>query len=283
MIDPRSSPARAALGAAGVAALLHAGPGVVSWRQMRCWLLPRLSGVGAEDHVALTFDDGPDPDSTPVFLDELDRLGVRATFFCLGQQVRRDRALVAEVVARGHELGVHGDAHTNHLRRPATWTVPDLRRARDLVAEAGGVAPRWCRPPYGALSASSLVAARCAGLQLVLWTSWGRDWRPEATPETVVHDVARTWHGGATVLLHDSDITSAPGCWRTALAALAPLVERWRAAGLQVGTLGEHGIGAHPRGCRRVGGPAPPTPHDDLARHLPARARAGHPGQWPQR
>jgi peptidoglycan/xylan/chitin deacetylase (PgdA/CDA1 family) len=265
-VIPTRSTARAAVGLAAVAGVVHAGPGVVSWRQMRCRLLPRLSGVGHTGHVALTFDDGPDPDSTPAFLDELDRLGVRATFFCLGQQVRRDRGLVAEVVARGHELGVHGDAHTNHLRRPATWTVPDLCRARDLVADAGGVEPRWCRPPYGALSASSLVAARAAGLQLVLWTSWGRDWRPDATPESVTEDVVRTGYPGATVLLHDSDITSAPGCWRTALAALAPLAGRWHADGLVVGTLGEHGIGAArraaPVGAAPAAGKVGSTPGD---------------------
>lgn len=209
---------------------------------MRCRVLPALSGVGRADHVALTFDDGPDPVSTPAFLDALDDLGWQATFFCLGSQVRRAPALTREIVVRGHELGVHGDVHTSHLRRAATWTVPDLLRARDLVARVSGTPPRWFRPPYGALSASSLVAARRSGLRPVLWTSWGRDWRDEATPDTVIEDLARTWHWGATVLLHDSDITSAPGCWRAALGALEPLSRRWADLGLTVGTLGDHGL-----------------------------------------
>jgi len=244
--SPRLGPVRLAKVTAGVVAagsVVHLAPGLVSWRAMRCRVFPTLSGVGTTHHVALTFDDGPDPVSTPAFLDMLDKLGWRATFFCLGQQVRRDPGMTREVVARGHELGVHGDVHTSHLRRPVTWTVRDLVRARDLVAEVSGIEPQWFRPPYGAVAASSLVAARRARLRTVLWTSWGRDWRARATPQTVVADLERTWYPGATVLLHDSDITSAPGCWRSALGALDLLSELWAERGLTVGPLGEHGVG----------------------------------------
>jgi peptidoglycan-N-acetylglucosamine deacetylase len=236
--------------------LVHLLPGVATLRRVRCLAMPALSGVGTHNHVALTFDDGPDPASTPAFLDALDALdampasdepeaagGLKATFFLLGEQVSRHPDLAAEVVRRGHEIGVHGFAHRNHLAHSARWTSDDLRRAIATIGEATGAAPRWFRPPYGALSASSLVAARRAGLPTVLWTTWGRDWRAEATAQTVVHDIAATWRSGATVLLHDSDITSAPRSWRAALAALPILAERWSAAGLTVGTLEAHGIG----------------------------------------
>lgn len=226
--------------AAGVFA--HLVPGVVAWRSARSLLLPRLAGVGDQRHVALTFDDGPDPVATPPILDALDSLGWRATFFCLGSQVRRSPGLARELVGRGHEIGVHGDTHVSHLRRPLTSTVPDVIRARDTIAEVTGNAPRWFRPPYGAVSSSTLVAARRARLQLVLWTTWGRDWKPRATGRTVAADVRRTHVPGATVLLHDSDITSAPGAWRSALAALPLLAEQWASMGLNVGTLAEHGV-----------------------------------------
>ena len=232
-----------AAGALTVGVVAHLAPGAASWRSMRCRLLPRLAGVGHDRHVALTFDDGPDPVSTPAFLDALDGLGWQATFFCLGQQVRRDPDLTRRSSGAGHELGVHGDVHTSHLRRPVTWTVPDLRRARDLVADVAGVEPRLV--PAAVRRPGRLLARRrptSAGLRTVLWTSWGRDWRAEATPETVVADLDRTWHPGATVLLHDSDITSAPDCWRSALGALPLLAERWGAQGLTVGTLGQHGF-----------------------------------------
>ena len=234
-----------ALGVATVAAgaFAHLAPGVVFLRRARSVVLPGLAGVGRSEHVAVSFDDGPDRESTPAFLDELERLGLGATFFLLGSQVRRARGLCAEIVERGHELGVHGDTHANHLLRPAGWVTDDLRRARDLIEEASGVELRWFRPPYGALAASSLVAARRTGLRPVLWTTWGRDWRPGIEAEDVVAEVRATMRPGATVLLHDSDLTSAPGSWKRTLTALPALAGDWQAAGLAVGPLREHGIG----------------------------------------
>lgn len=224
----------------GAAVVAHLLPAVSTWRGLRVRLTPHLAGVGRPEHLALSFDDGPDPLSTPPILDELDRLGWKATFFLLGTMVRAAPSLAAELVVRGHEVGVHGDRHANHLLKPATWTVADVGRAKATIGEATGITPRWFRPPYGALSASSIVAARRHQLQTVLWTAWGRDWRAAATPETVTADVLRGCRPGATVLLHDSDCTSAPGSWRATLGALGPLADAWQQRGLQVGTLGEH-------------------------------------------
>jgi peptidoglycan/xylan/chitin deacetylase (PgdA/CDA1 family) len=237
-------PARLLAAAGGAAALAHVAPGAVAWRTMRCRLLPVLSGVGRPGHVALTFDDGPDPRSTPAILDALDVTGWKATFFVLGTQVREAPGLLEEILERGHELGVHGDRHVSHLRRPAPWAVADVARARDLIEARTGQQMRWFRPPYGALAASSLVAARRNALQPILWTTWGRDWRAEATPRSVAGDVARTWHPGPTVLLHDSDVTSAPGAWRAAVGALPLLAETWDA--FDVGRLCDHGLPERP-------------------------------------
>lgn len=231
-----------AAGLVGAAGAAHLAPGATCWRRARNVLLPTLAGVGDPAHVALTFDDGPDPASTPEFLDLLDSLGWKATFFMLGGQVRAHRSLAAEVAARGHEVAVHGDEHASHLRRTSTWTTRDVTAAAGVIAEATGTTPVWFRPPYGALSASSLMAGRRAGLRTVLWTTWGRDWRPGATAEDVAESVSASWQPGATVLLHDSDLTSAPGSWKATLAALPSLAERWTAAGLRVGTLSEHGV-----------------------------------------
>ena len=229
-------------GAIAGGVFLHTVPGLATLRRFRCAVLPSLSGVGNPGHVALTFDDGPDPASTPQFLDTLDALGWTATFFLLGTQVCRNPELAAEVARRGHEIGVHGYRHDNHLLRSARWTRSDLRRAVDVVGEATSQTPTWFRPPYGALAASSLVAARDQHLPIVLWTSWGRDWRDAATAQSVVSDIKDSWRAGATVLLHDSDITSAPRSWSAALEALPILAERWSAEGLTVGPLAEHGI-----------------------------------------
>jgi peptidoglycan/xylan/chitin deacetylase (PgdA/CDA1 family) len=226
------------------AALGHVLPALTTWQDLRCWATPGLAGVGLADHVALTFDDGPDPVSTPAILDELDRLQWRATFFLLGPMVRRSQSLAAELAARGHEIGVHGDEHRSHLQRTPAAIRDDVSRARDSIEDATGVSTVWFRPPYGALSAGSLTAAHQLGLRPVLWTTWGRDWRAEATPATVVADVAGGLRPGATVLLHDSDCTSAPESWRATLGALSPMADLFAGRSLRVGPLSEHGLRA---------------------------------------
>jgi len=222
--------------------LVQLAPAASSLRRVRNRWMPGLAGIGDPGHLALTFDDGPDTSSTPVFLDALDELGWKATFFMLANMAASCPELAAEVARRGHEVGVHGSRHSNHLSHGPSWVTRDMLAARDALGELTGSAPRWVRPPYGALAASTIAAARRAGLQPVLWTTWGRDWRARATPESIVGDVSSTLVPGATVLLHDSDCTSSPSSWKATLAALPLLAELWAARGLEVGPLCEHGV-----------------------------------------
>jgi len=196
--------------------------------------------------VALTFDDGPDPASTPGFLDVLAARGIRATFFMLGSMVARAPGLAAEVVAAGHEVGVHGFEHRYlPLRGPAD-TRSDLTRATELIADVTGCQPAFFRPPYGVLSGPALLALRRLELTPILWGAWGREWDAGATCDSVLQTVRRGLAGGVTVLLHDSDSVT-PSMSATALAALPWLLDECAGRGLQVGTVGEHGVPAPPR------------------------------------
>jgi peptidoglycan/xylan/chitin deacetylase (PgdA/CDA1 family) len=243
----RHWPARAATAAAAagaVAAAAQALPAVTAIPAVRQRFFPGLAGAGAADHVALTFDDGPDPASTPRFLDALAAANVRATFFLLGSMLARSPGLGRELGAAGHEVAVHGWDHRYlPLRGPAA-TYDDLARARDLVADVAGVPPVFFRPPYGVLSTPALRACRRLRMRPVLWTAWGKDWTSRATPASVLATVGADLAGGGTVLLHDSDCTSAPEAWRSALGALPALFDRCAARGLRVGPLGQHGLPA---------------------------------------
>ena len=135
---------------------------------MRRRFFPRLSGQGRADHVALTFDDGPDPAWTPAFLEVLANWQVHATFFMLGSMAARSPGLAAEVAGAGHEVAVHGWAHRYTVLRSPRAVADDLARATDAVAGATGAQPRFYRPPYGVLSTGALAAAgsgslRCCG------------------------------------------------------------------------------------------------------------------------
>ena len=226
----------------GVAAAVHGAPALAGVSPFGIRFTPALVGRGRPGHVALTFDDGPDTASTPYFLEMLDGLGWKATFFMLGTRAREAPGLTAEVAAAGHEIAVHGDEHRNMLRRMPGAAADDIRRCRDTLADLTGVQPRWFRPPFGILSYAAVRGAKRVGLTTVLWTTWGRDWRKDATPDSITDDVLRRYVNGGTVLLHDTDGESYPESWRKTLGALPLLAEVFASRGLQVGTIADHGI-----------------------------------------
>ena len=222
------------LTAAAVAAGLPAAASISSASRSLLRLDDRLADRSA---VALTFDDGPHPQGTPAFLDALERKGLKATFFLVGEQVAGRPSLAAEIVARGHEIGLHSYDH-----RAATWLSPrafrdDLDRAADAVAQATGLAPELYRPPRGVFSYSALAEVRRRGLFPVLWAADGRDWRGTATAESIAARVARLLQGGEVVLLHDSDFYASPGSWRNTLGALPLLLAAMEAKGLSPAVL----------------------------------------------
>ena len=247
--------ARATLVAAAGLAVVQAGPGITGLGPVRRSAFPRLAGRGAAGHVALTIDDGPDPAATPYFLDVLRERGVQATFFLLGSMVAKAPGLAADIAAAGHEVGVHGWDHRYLILRGPGATMQDLTRARDIIADAAGTAPRWFRPPYGVLSTPALVSARRLGLTPVLWTCWGREWTPGATPGSVYAVLTAGLAGGGTVLLHDSDGTCPPGSARAALGALPMLLDECARRDLRVGPLAEHWA-VPSDAARRAGGGA---------------------------
>jgi peptidoglycan-N-acetylglucosamine deacetylase len=230
-----------AVAAAGLA-VAHAGPGITGLKPVRTLAFHRLAGQGDPDHVALTFDDGPDPDSTPSFLQTLDERGIRATFFMLGCMVEKAPSMAAEIAAAGHEVGVHGFDHRYLTLRGPRATRSDLTRATELIAETTGKQPTLFRPPYGVLSGAALLTARELGLTPVLWRSWGREWTRGATPQSVFQTLVTGLDGGVTVLLHDSGCTSPTGAWQAGLAAVPLLLDECERRGLRVGPLAEHGL-----------------------------------------
>ncbi|MFF8842264.1 polysaccharide deacetylase family protein [Streptomyces sp. NPDC015127] len=243
-----------ALAAAALAVTAgHIGPAVTWIPSVRAALGPALHGRGDSRRVALTFDDGPDPGSTPDFLRALDRLDVRATFFVLGSRLADQPDLGHRMAAEGHELAVHGWRHERGWAPRPLRDARDLERAAEVVHGVAGTYPVWYRPAYGVLTGGRWAAARRAGLHPVLWSAWGRDWTASATPGSVLAEVTSTLRGGATVLLHDTDAYSAAGSWRVTLAALPLVVEACRSRGLTVGRLADHGIGEP---TPVVGGPA---------------------------
>jgi peptidoglycan/xylan/chitin deacetylase (PgdA/CDA1 family) len=211
-------------------------------------VFPTVRHVDAPGLVALTFDDGPEPRALDGFLEALDDLEAGATFFLVGEQVRRAGAAPRAIVDAGQEVACHGDRHVNHLRMGPRATVVDLRRARDTIEAATDTTIDCFRPPYGVFNVASWSFAGAMGWRRVLWAAWGRDWEPAQTPDTICGRVLSRVRAGDVVLLHDAERYSSPGSWRRTLAALRPLVEGLRERGLEPVPVG-HLLAGHARSC----------------------------------
>ncbi|WP_053227391.1 polysaccharide deacetylase family protein [Solirubrobacter soli] len=182
--------------------------------------------------LALTFDDGPDPRGTPAVLDALEAAEAKATFFVLGRQVERHRALFDQVRAGGHTIEVHGFEHLRHPFTPRADVERDLERALEALAP---VKPRRWRVPWGHLAPYTCALAQERGLQLVGWDADTHDWRGD--PAAVMLETLPLRHG-AIVLAHDGIGEGARRATAAETAALiAPLAHRARARGLTPGPL----------------------------------------------
>ncbi len=202
-------------------------------RMLEPWVLWRVRTERRA--VALTFDDGPDPEYTGRFVEALD--GSRATFFVLGRNVRRWPKIARGALAAGCELGCHGDTHRGLASMTPRATGRALERASSTIAEVAGSPPRYYRPAYGFFNLAGWMTAPRLGMRRTLWTTWAKDWEAGATPDIIAARILAGAKPGAILLLHDSD--GSPGAPGRTLAALSAILAGLRERGLEPVTLSE--------------------------------------------
>jgi peptidoglycan/xylan/chitin deacetylase (PgdA/CDA1 family) len=192
--------------------------------------------VASDDEIALTFDDGPNPSTTPRLLDLLDSHGIRATFFVIGRWCRACPAIVRDIAVRGHAIGNHTDTHPNLLFLSRRRIVRELLECQTTIRETGGADPRLMRPPFGARGPQLQAAVRDSGLSAVVtWTLLGRDWSKRG--KLRLQGRLRRVRGGDIVVLHDG-FHGALGADRSdTVRALEHWLPRWKDAGLRCVTL----------------------------------------------
>lgn len=155
----------------------------------------RVKGEGKV--VYLTFDDGPIPEATPWVLDTLDKYGVKATFFMVGDNVRKYPHLYHEVKRRGHAVGNHTMHHLQGLKVSAENYVEDIRVADELIGS------NLFRPPHGFISIKqSRMVAR--DYRLVMYDLITRDYSRKLTAQDVFENVRRYSRDGSIIVFHDS-------------------------------------------------------------------------------
>lgn len=153
--------------------------------------------------ICLTFDDGPNPESTPEILLLLKELGIKATFFQLGRNVEKYPDLVRDIIEQGHEIGDHGYSHVHSWACVPFCALRDLLRGNaTLKKHAGSDQTFWLRPPYGKLNLITLCYVLCSGRKLAFWNVDPKDYLAQP-PEKLAAQVLKKTAGGSVILLHE--------------------------------------------------------------------------------
>jgi peptidoglycan/xylan/chitin deacetylase (PgdA/CDA1 family) len=227
-----------ALGGIGLNHVGLAAAGLWPRSQLLGANLTRLPAAAVQrKQFALTLDDGPDPEVTPRVLDLLDRLGARATFFCIAARAQNHPALLREIVARGHDVQNHSHAHRHHFSLLGPRALArEIGRAQQILGDLCGSAPHCFRAPAGLRNPFLDLVLHRLGLRLVSWTRRGFD-TVSGDAARVSQRLTRDMAAGDIVLLHDGHARRDAGGTPVVLDVLPRVLERAAALGLSTTTL----------------------------------------------
>jgi peptidoglycan/xylan/chitin deacetylase (PgdA/CDA1 family) len=197
-------------------------------------LVVRVPALPGPPTVALTFDDGPHPETTPRILDQLGARAARATFFFVGERAMRFPDLVRRTAAEGHAIGIHGFRHRNLVLPGRKMLRAELCAATDAIESALGApmpASRLLRPPYGFKTATLAIVAAESGFRVVAWSLNARDYAHRSSEGAIIDRIERRMRPGDIVLLHERPDRSEAF---TVIPRVLDICERngWRAAAI---------------------------------------------------
>ena len=193
------------------------------------WGLPILTRLPTPMRcAALTFDDGPSPETTPLVLDLLRDAGVPATFFVLGEAIERYPDLLKRIVAEGHSLGIHAYRHRSFVLLDSREIQNEIRATRKKIYQIcpKAVLTSWLRPPHGFKTLSMIVTAKRNGCKLAAWSLDSQDYRIDS-PDRIARNVLDHLKPGTIILLHDGPTNTAT------LEALPLILRGMKASGWQ--------------------------------------------------
>jgi peptidoglycan/xylan/chitin deacetylase (PgdA/CDA1 family) len=180
--------------------------------------------------VALTFDDGPDPDRTPRVLEILARFGHTATFFCIGRNAARHARVVAAAAEAGHEIANHTFSHPPLLLVSHRRIIEEVRRTDWILSSITGTTPLHFRPPLGWATPAILRRIAREGYRPVLGTIYPADTRAPDS-DTIVRRTVTRLAPGRIIILHDGSSRNSPR--ERTLAALPRILEQIEARGMR--------------------------------------------------
>ena len=193
-------------------------------------------GNGNNNSVALTFDDGPSPDTLKI-LDALRTANVKATFFLIGENVEIYPAITEKIVKMGHEVGNHSYSHPIFLFSTPNKTRRELEKSQKIIKKVTGIEPKFARPPCGVRSGAYFAVTQELGLQTIQWSDTGFDWK-KISAKQIAQNVLKTVQSDSIILLHDGDSAGKSGRQTTA-EAIPIILDGLREKGLRVVPLAE--------------------------------------------
>jgi peptidoglycan/xylan/chitin deacetylase (PgdA/CDA1 family) len=174
--------------------------------------------------VALTFDDGPHPEFTPLVLDILRDHGAHATFFLIGNSARANPEVVKRIVAEGHALGCHTDTHADLSQLSVRAAMRECRSSKQSIEQISGRKVRYLRPPWGKVSLSTVPVSLLCGMRIALWNLDSLDSR-KLEPDALVKQIQSSDPQPGDVLLFHDD-------WGTSVEALPEILQELKGRGL---------------------------------------------------
>ncbi|MFB2120597.1 MULTISPECIES: polysaccharide deacetylase family protein [Parapedobacter] len=182
---------------------------IIAWGafhiQANFFLKVTHQGIATDRQVALTFDDGPHPVYTPQVLELLDRYNVKATFFCIGKNVRKHPDVVQRIHDTGHAVGNHSYSHARSIdfNGKTNW-LEELQQTDTAIGQVIGLRPIFFRPPYGVTTPHLAQAIRMSGHRVIGWRVRPYDTLESRSPAQIVRMILEKVKPGAIILLHDT-------------------------------------------------------------------------------
>ena len=170
-------------------------PRMVTWLfPNRVWQIPT-----AQKEILLSFDDGPHPRITPLVLDMLATHGAKASFFCIGDRVKRYPDIYQRILDEGHAVGNHTFHHLNG------WKTNDAEYLTNVNEAAQWIESRLFRPPYGRIKGSQARAIESKGFKTIMWTVLSGDYDAKLNPAQCAKRVLKNIEPGFIFLFHDAE------------------------------------------------------------------------------
>jgi peptidoglycan-N-acetylglucosamine deacetylase len=157
-----------------------------------------------EKKVYLTFDDGPTPEVTKWTLDQLRKHNVKATFFCIGNNIRQYPEIFARLQNEGHAIGNHTFNHLNGWKTMNAEYLSNIEQCGSVIREFTGVDTDLFRPPYGKVKKSQAAALLKMGYKIIMWDVLSADFDNGISPEKCLENVVKNVKSGSVIIFHDS-------------------------------------------------------------------------------